>query len=316
MGKKNHKQRSEQPNTISEPLTDTSSTETTVDATSLPTLSNTSRDDMHTPAETRITFSTFIAVATMKGITDFLELAVMTPEGENLVNLWERAFSEGYECGRRSLLQNLKEKMEKKFEEGVEEGHTTATEEFDKATRAREDSKTITIDAGTQTSRHPEIDSPTHVTTSLFETPRLHTNSPQPCSTTNFDWAEDSNSIPIIYKPPRNLSVLRSDTCQPFASLRRRQPRRPHLSKSRFAPGRYRKPEWAGSPVVTHRHPFGIGFGKPRIPSPARPRDRLPEPNWDSDPRFKDLSRALRALGWIPAGFQAHNEDVALFEGG
>jgi hypothetical protein len=126
---------------------------------------------------------------------------------------------------------------------------------------------------------------------------------------THFDWAEDAGTIPIVYKPPRDLSALRSDTHHhPFASLRRRQP----LRQIGVVRSRYRKPEWAGSPVVTRRHPFGIGPGRPRIPSSIIHRDRPPEPNWDTDPHFKDLTRALRALGWVPA---TCNTDIALLGG-
>jgi hypothetical protein len=125
---------------------------------------------------------------------------------------------------------------------------------------------------------------------------------PYPLPQTRFDWAEDAECIPIVHKPPRDLSILRSDTHHPFATLRRRQPLRRSLPP--FIGTQYQKPEWTTTygPIVTHRHPLGVGFGKPRIPSHTLPQNHPPKLDWDSDPRLVDLSRALRALGWAPIG--------------
>ena len=96
MAKKNTKNRLRQPNvTVSDDTTATDAT-TTITDSNLPT--NTPQSDARLPAETCVTFATFIAVATMGDITEFLQLAATRNElgGENLVNLWERAFDHYY----------------------------------------------------------------------------------------------------------------------------------------------------------------------------------------------------------------------------
>jgi hypothetical protein len=126
----------------------------------------TSRDDVHTP-ETRLSFFNFITIATTDNIKIFLEFAATTPEGENLEHLWERAYNDGYEKGRNSLLQDLEKKMENEYEEGVEKGKCLGREEgfivardgFLKAIAAKEakeaSDKAITSNSGTQTDLTP-----------------------------------------------------------------------------------------------------------------------------------------------------------------
>jgi hypothetical protein len=132
MAKKSSKQQPKQQNVAS--LGDTTTAPTTANQSV-----STSPVDAHVPATTHLSFFNFITLATTDDIKKFLELASTRPEGKNLGNLWRRAHGEGYEKGRRSLLQNLERKMKDKYEEGVEEGmnlgreqgYTVAKEAFD-----------------------------------------------------------------------------------------------------------------------------------------------------------------------------------------
>jgi hypothetical protein len=164
MAKKGSKNQSKWSNTANNtaPLVEKAPTPVII-TTSQPT--NTTRDDEHT-------FFNFITLATTEDIKIFLKLASTTQEGRNLENLWRRAHEEGYEKERKSLLQDLEKKLEDRFEEGVErgmdlgreQGYTVAKEGFDgiiKELKAREASKTCTINTGTQT------DTPTATTTSI-----------------------------------------------------------------------------------------------------------------------------------------------------
>jgi hypothetical protein len=158
MAKKSAKNRPKQPTTAN--FDDAAVKEVT--ATHTTPLASTPQVDAHAPATTRLSFFNFITVATTKDIENFLELADTTQESDNLRYLWERAYEDGFENGRRSLLQNLGKKMEDNFEEGVrrgmdlgrEEGYTVAKEAFDdiiRVVKAREATKVDTSDAGTQT---------------------------------------------------------------------------------------------------------------------------------------------------------------------
>jgi flagellar biosynthesis/type III secretory pathway protein FliH len=154
MAKKKSKQQLKQPNATN--VGDTAAVQTTSQPAS------TSQDDAHALATTQISFFDFITMATTEDIKVFLKLASTTPEGENLETLWRRAHGEGYEKGRKVVLQDLEKKMEDKFEEGVEkgkdlgreEGYSVAKEAFDeiiKVVKAREAPKIDTSDAETQT---------------------------------------------------------------------------------------------------------------------------------------------------------------------
>jgi hypothetical protein len=143
----------------------------------------------------------------------------------------------------------------------------------------------------------------------MFELPPVDSVVTQPSSTlttilpsVHFDWAEDAELLPIASKlQPRDLSVLRSNIPQPFDSIQRQARRR---QTHNFLPSlfvRRGRPVWTTGPIVTHRHPFGLGSGKPiiSIPSPV-PQESPLKLDWDSDPRLVDLSQALCALGWAP----------------
>ena len=146
-------------------------------------------------------------------------------------------------------------------------------------------------DASSQTSRHPSpIPNPIHIIP------------PQP--STSLNWADDTASLPILSTrpPPRDLSALRSTKRNPFGSLQRRSKQSRAQVASRLHQkfpfsqplhSRYRLPPLHPSPLSP----------KPRIlPKASKNEPLVHSPSvldWDQDPRLSDLSRALKALGWI-----------------
>ena len=169
---------------------------------------------------------------------------------------------------------------------------------------------------------------------SLSVTPSLpvHPSSPQlgpkPAVSpppARFDWAEDSESLPIPLHAaptsPRDLSGLCSNPSGPFRSLRRRARRYdtvrrrtpPNFFSAPRVPFPLSPPSFAQpQPFISRRHPSGIGPGRPVVivpfgvaHAPLAPLAPAPAPtvlklDWDSDPRLINLSQALRALGWTP----------------
>ncbi|KAK7002392.1 hypothetical protein R3P38DRAFT_3042722 [Favolaschia claudopus] len=107
------------------------------------------------------------------------------------------------------------------------------------------------------------------------------------------DWAADvalAEDVDISRprSPPRDLSVLRSDsTSKPFCSLQHR------ARRTRCTP---RRPAFSSS--SRPRHPFRT----------AAPRSDFAQPSrldWDRDPTLQGLGRVLRMLGWVQEGAQA-----------
>ena len=133
-----------------------------------------------------------------------------------------------------------------------------------------------------------------------------------PPSSTSLNWADDAALLPIlsIRPPPRDLSALRSMKRNPFGSLQRHS--KPFCSRvsscshqdipfSRTPHSRYRPqplcssslfPKPHVSPQVSKKEPFISSKVTP-------PSSRISVLDWDQDPRLSDLSRALKALGWI-----------------
>jgi hypothetical protein len=106
------------------------------------------------------------------------------------------------------------------------------------------------------------------------------------------DWAEDTYSLPITPLPPplyqpRDLSVLRSSSSSsPFSSLQYRSKRFKHYPRH-----------------SRHRYShFNNSFSSPHHNLSSQPHfhsKTYSHLNWESDPRLSDLSRSLKALGWI-----------------
>jgi len=126
------------------------------------------------------------------------------------------------------------------------------------------------------------------------------------------DWAEDATSLPILplipissvprQRVPRDFSGLRSSQPNPFGSLQRRSKQsraqvasrlRRNIPVSRSSHSCYQPPPMCPPPL----------FLKPWIfPQASKSVPLVHSPSvldWDQDPRLSDLSRALKALGWI-----------------
>jgi hypothetical protein len=175
------------------------------------------------------------------------------------------------------------------------------------------------FEAGTQASQVDITDDlviPPHVDTSvqtpLVEPPLLAVP-PQMTNSNRLDWAEDVESSPFILtspspRQPRDLSVLRSSSPCPFSSLQRRSKCQRsldrHQSHRRHCPSKMEFP---------YPHPQNYRSTTYQIPyTPQKPKMQKSffDPvishqasclNWESDPRLSDLSRSLKALGWIRA---------------
>jgi hypothetical protein len=124
---------------------------------------------------------------------------------------------------------------------------------------------------------------------------------PEPLVSRHFNWADDASTLPIALSlpyPPRDLSALRSSSPKPFSSLRRRNKRSqthysppfcnqpPFTIRHRALPSRFFTTQFQPTQYHNYTHHF--------LPSSAD--SAL---NWESDPRLSDLSRSLKALGWI-----------------
>lgn len=141
---------------------------------------------------------------------------------------------------------------------------------------------------------------PVHSSSPLLDPKRAV--SPPPA---RFNWADDAASLPTAPSShPRDISALRTGRIQPFRTLRRRTRRR-RVPPHSFIPSRQSLPPFLlqSQPLITRRHPSGIGPGKPTVivphgtPASAPPVSKL---DWVQDPRLVNLSQALCALGWTP----------------
>jgi hypothetical protein len=122
----------------------------------------------------------------------------------------------------------------------------------------------------------------------------IHPTLPSPAPL-SLDWADDATSlptqIPLSPLPPRDLSGLRSSKSNPFSSLQYRSKRFSHYSHQ---PRRRHSRFNFNSFYSPHRNSF-----QPSQPYfHSKTHSHL---NWESDPRLSDLSRSLKALGWIRA---------------
>ena len=159
----------------------------------------------------------------------------------------------------------------------------------------------ITVDNSTQTQNDVDNDSlppPLVILTAPVLKPSPKTEPhPQPLPA-HFDWANDAVSLPILPSkpPPRDLSVLRSSSQQPFSSLQRRNKKsKKHFSQSFRC---YHSSSVPHQIFFQARYLPFCSSSAPFVPAPCS-RSSPSTLNWEDDPRLSDLSRALRTLGWI-----------------
>ncbi|KAJ7116667.1 hypothetical protein C8R44DRAFT_793038 [Mycena epipterygia] len=126
--------------------------------------------------------------------------------------------------------------------------------------------------------------------------------------------ADSSPPSPSPATFPRDFSDLRTGTSRPFASLQRRRKRVPRTPGSRSSPPRRsRAPQTIVLNIYDSRpKKLRARYADPPDPPlsipasysypPAPPNDKDPRLDWVHDPRLRDLSRALTALGWVRPG--------------
>ena len=147
-----------------------------------------------------------------------------------------------------------------------------------------------TLDIGVQ-SETPHAPPLVSLSTTKTSAPSLTNVDIQTSDTevSSFDWAEDATPLPVLPLPPRNLSGLRSSKSNPFSSLQHRSKHFTHYSSQ----SRRRHSHFNSNSFYSPRHSsFNPTYFHTKTHSHL---------NWESDPRLLDLSRCLKALGWIRA---------------
>jgi hypothetical protein len=269
-----------------------------------------SADPPFTGVDNTASFATFISLADLSDIKSFFEAAGSSQESVNLKVFWGRAFAEG----RKAAKAGQEEEYNRGFNAGYNEGYSEACEkDYDAGLAA--DAIVSTTEIGTQTDvdapiRYSMLHSdastqtsanfvPPHVDASIQAAePSPPVISPQKMSPPRLNWADDANSLPITPLPPllhqpRDLSVLRSlSSSSPFSSLQHRSKRFNHYSRQP------RHHSHCHSNLNSSNSPRRSSFKLFQSYSHTKTHSHL---NWESDPRLSDLSRSLKALGWIRA---------------
>ncbi|KAJ7245015.1 hypothetical protein B0H12DRAFT_1073593 [Mycena haematopus] len=119
------------------------------------------------------------------------------------------------------------------------------------------------------------------------------------------------DSLPSPSSFVRDFSDLCTGTSRPFASLRRRHRRTPRVSGSHSSSAQSSR---AAKTIVLNIYESKPKKSRVRYPDPRTflpiPCSYAPTPSpdenslldWGHDPRLRDLSRALTALGWVRPG--------------
>ena len=285
------------------------------------------------PSSAAIDFETFIEFCNLEDIQRFFDTVGSTQEGRNLKLIWDRAFETGLDQGRNEEQVNRDSRDHEMYFQGKERGIREAKEAANRAEleyyyHGIEKGKTeeqlewtskghglhcfspvaVLTSQGSQTDPEPtttsiatQTSNISHLETSVQASePPPSLSQPQKVISKPLDWAEDTYSLPITpiaplpppLHQPRDLSVLRSSSSSsPFSSLQYRSKRFNHY------------PRHSHHSRHCHSH-FNNSFYSPHhnLPKPSQPRfytKTYSHLNWESDPRLSDLSRSLRALGWI-----------------
>jgi hypothetical protein len=274
-------------------------------------------------------FATFICQADLSDVKRFCDATGLSQEGINLKAFWVRAFKEGrkvgqeeeynrgYNAGYNEGYSDAGEKDYDSYEAGFTAGLAanasvstteigTQVDFLPSPTPCIDISVQTTIDAPIQNSPpHGDISTqmPTisHLDVSIQASePPPSPNQPQKVITTPLDWAEDANSLPLTLPPPslprqpRDLSVLRSSSSSPFSSLQHRSKRFTHHSRK----PRHHRSHFHSNPHSNFNSFYSSHRNSFQPHSHSKTYSHL---NWESDPRLSDLSRSLKALGWIRA---------------
>src|ERR1700678_3735429 len=249
---------------------------------------------------------------------------------------FQEGFRVGHQLHEKTA-EKIKEAHNKGYEEGYSEGRRDEEinwrceghGEFCAPLQVRQDSGTQTkppslVDASASTDDSPPLP-PVIPTAPIFKPPPKTEPRPPPLPSmkplkpkpykrqdtgglvskprplplsARFDWADDAASLPILPSnpPPRDLSCLRSLSPRPFSSLQRRD-RKP---KKHFSQpfNNYNRPSVRHQNKF-HAHPLPLyASSAPFIRKPGQSPSSSTL-NWEDDPRLSNLSRALKALGWV-----------------
>ncbi|KAJ7452694.1 hypothetical protein B0H11DRAFT_2072633 [Mycena galericulata] len=251
---------------------------------------------------------------------------------ECLKDLWEKAVRIGFNYGEENLAaareEGFREGKEEGFKEGVESGRAeTATSVAWEASKAgaihkkeleaervwgydvgwRLCSEVLQVRAKKASVISPSTPCPRSLSVAATQT------DPVAATPERLNWAEDAEVLPISTPHPplppssaRDFSALCTGISQSFASLQRRRRRSPRVSpsshQSHFNRSRHTRSTVYHHPMQTK--PSSSPYFSPSFrydpPSSPLPSGRVPaQLDWDRDPRLRDLSRALTALGWV-----------------
>jgi hypothetical protein len=234
---------------------------------------------------------------------------------EQLENAWMRrgrdvGYEEGYKKGKEDCLRDLDVDAARTaaFEEGRILGAAnekwaweTVGHDLNNLNCARPKSP-LTFEVGVQSEipRTTTVSSSTQTSPASLvnvDTQTSFTAEPLTLVSPRFDWADDVTSLPILpllptpsiphNSSPRDFSCLRSTNRNPFSSIQRRSKKfhrgAPHSAHSNMS---FTRPSH-----LSHRPPYA--------PSKSASPPHVSNLDWDQDSRLFDLSRALKALGWI-----------------
>jgi hypothetical protein len=225
--------------------------------------------------------------------------------GSNNCQCTSEARKRGYEEGKRAMVEEQRKKL-------IEEGQRVGFEEGKafRLAQAREDDKkrrrqmiSVSVDTRDLTR------TPTYISSTAQTNVKTH--SPPIASENKLNWADESDNIPPT-SPPRDISALRSNNSSicPFNSLQRRARRSWFTSRNthQFIPTLvhmlHSHPRSQSYPIITRRHPHGLGAHRPIQTFMPSSSLSFPHPkpvflDWVGDPRLMELSRVLRELGWV-----------------
>jgi hypothetical protein len=277
-----------------------------------------------TPLSTSIDFNTFIDLADLSDVLRFCDAVASTQEGRNLKCFWDRAFEAGLDQGRTEEYRRGEEERKEMYFKGKAKGIEEAEEAARRVNidlyshgieKGRTEEQLVWTSKGhglhcfspvavlsdqiiqTDPEQLPsaprttdsmiQTDSSSSASISMQTEPISKPPTPTIVASAPFNWADDAASLPAqnipSSLPPRDLSGLRSSKSNPFSSLQHRSKRFTHHSHQ------------------SHRHRSRFNFNSFYSPhhnsfKPTPPHSHL---DWESDPRLFDLSRSLKALGWI-----------------
>lgn len=235
---------------------------------------------------------------------------------ERLRNIFELACRIGHQYGEKEIACVRKEA----YEAGLKDGRRVAQASEQKASALKpipfpppRSLSTIAIQTDPFTLLPPR---PPPVTTTATQTDPFLPPSPPPlhhdslATQTDPSGVPSPHPVPLSVSPPssayspRDFSDLSSGTSHPFASLQRRHRRSPRTpcSRSPPTPRTPRRQTTIILKISDSTSSLTKDLDNPPALVPQLDTRSSPSLEWHCDPRLRDLSRALTALGWVRPG--------------